>query len=79
MRLITKKSQFVSDYKKKVLVDEKKIKGFSPEQVEKYFWENISKFSPLYGSDVPGTLFKKNSDYPWNLNKLDSSLRFINK
>lgn len=29
----------------------------------------------MYGADVPGSLFKKNSNYPWDLNKLDSVLK----
>lgn len=30
--------------------------------------------SPLYGADVPGSLFKQDSSYPWDLTKLQSVL-----
>lgn len=79
MRLITKKSQSVIDYKKKVLPDEKPLKNKSPQYIEKVFWKNITKNTPLYGSDVPGSLFEKQGSYPWSLNNLDSSLRYFKK
>ena len=34
----------------------------------------MTKTTPLYGADVKGTLFKENSSYAWDLNKLDSVL-----
>lgn len=30
--------------------------------------------TPLYGADVPGTLFTPDSNYSWDLNKLDTVL-----
>ncbi len=39
------------------------------------FWENIDKKTPLYGSDIKGTLFDENDAYPWDLNKIESVLK----
>ena len=45
----------------------------------KKFWDNLKRSTPLYGSDVKGTLFEKNTKYPWNLNYLERTLRYSKK
>lgn len=47
------------------------------DELETIYWKNVnSGFKPLYGSDVPGSLFDENV-VAWNLNKLPSILEKI--
>ncbi|CAL8468488.1 g8028 [Coccomyxa elongata] len=45
----------------------------TPEEVERRFWRNITLRPPLYGADVPGSLFDADLK-GWNLRHLDSLL-----
>jgi jumonji domain-containing protein 2 len=53
------------------------------EKREYKFWKSLGKASPwpdpIYGADVPGSLFKDSlvSESTWNLDKLDSMLRYL--
>lgn len=44
-------------------------------QIETHFWSSLFNQTLLYGADVPGTLFKQKSNYPWDLTKLESVLK----
>jgi hypothetical protein len=46
------------------------------EDLEEDFWGSLDESSPLYGSDVPGSLFSDRDDPgQWDLRNLDSCLR----
>lgn len=48
----------------------------SNEELENYFWNNLDLGSPLYGSDVSGSLFEdKDRADEWDLRKLNSCLQ----
>jgi hypothetical protein len=52
------------------------ISEFTPErceELEKTYWKTLTYASPLYGADLPGTLFGDSVD-TWNLNKLPNLL-----
>ena len=51
------------------------------EELERKFWRSLSTSSaaPLYGSDVPGTLFNEDEGGAWNLNRLDTMLQLLAK
>lgn len=74
MRLISKKSRPIEQYQREVLPQQKWIHNQRIVEIEEHFWENVGKTAPLYGADVPGSLFKPDSKYPWDLNKLQSVL-----
>mmetsp|Transcript_32522 Transcript_32522/g.49744 ORF Transcript_32522/g.49744 Transcript_32522/m.49744 type:complete len:289 (-) Transcript_32522:1110-1976(-) len=48
------------------------VKGKTEPEIEKLFWKSIQNSSPVYGSDVTGTLF--DDEVPWNLNELRTIL-----
>ncbi len=75
MALKVKKSLPVKEYIKIVTPSESQIKNKSPLAVEKHFWNTVNGNSPLYGSDVKGSLFKPDSEYSWDLNKIQSILK----
>jgi hypothetical protein len=52
------------------------ISEFTPErceELEKTYWKTLTYAPPLYGADLPGTLFDDSVD-KWNLNKLPNLL-----
>ncbi len=42
--------------------------------MENKIYKELGKKDFLYGSDTPGTLFSKNSKYPWDLSNLNTTL-----
>lgn len=54
------------------------------QELERFYWKNVTYASPLYGADLLGTLFGKDEDVDgdgnkknenhWNLNRLDNIL-----
>lgn len=55
-------------------------------QLEEAFWKGLGSVSdtryegmekPLYGADLPGTLFGEDCHHSWNLSNLDSTLRLL--
>ena len=74
MELRVKKSMQIKDYKKLVQSHEAKIKGKNLKEIEELIYRDLGKEDYLYGSDTPGSLFKKSSNYPWDLTSLDSTL-----
>lgn len=52
------------------------VSSFTPErceELERIYWKTLTYASPLYGADLPGTLFGE-SVKSWNLNKLPNLL-----
>ena len=52
------------------------ISDYTPErceELERIYWKTLTYAPPLYGADLPGTLFGENTDI-WNLNKLPNLL-----
>ncbi|KAK4220804.1 hypothetical protein QBC38DRAFT_163267 [Podospora fimiseda] len=52
------------------------VSSFTPErceELERIYWKTLTYASPLYGADLPGTLFDE-SVKTWNLNKLPNLL-----
>ena len=52
------------------------ISDYTPErceELERIYWKTLTYAAPLYGADLPGTLFEDDSDV-WNLNKLPNLL-----
>lgn len=52
------------------------ISDYTPErceELERIYWKTLTYAAPLYGADLPGTLFEDDSDI-WNLNKLPNLL-----
>ncbi|KAK3986603.1 hypothetical protein QBC44DRAFT_134865 [Cladorrhinum sp. PSN332] len=52
------------------------VSSFTPErceELERIYWKTLTYASPLYGADLPGTLFDE-SVKMWNLNKLPNLL-----
>ncbi len=43
------------------------------EELERTYWKTLTYAQPLYGADLPGTLFHESTDL-WNLNKLPNLL-----
>ncbi|OLY84041.1 DNA damage-responsive transcriptional repressor RPH1 [Smittium mucronatum] len=44
-------------------------------ETERSYWKNIMIEAPMYGADVPGTIFPPVDDFPyWNIRNLDSVL-----
>ncbi len=44
--------------------------------MEKEIYENLGKTDKcyLYGSDIPGSMFEENTNFPWNLNNIETVL-----
>lgn len=51
--------------------------GADPEQLERKFWKNITFNPPLYGADVPGSIYDKDVKI-WNINSLNTILDTLN-
>ncbi|KAI1769107.1 hypothetical protein GGR53DRAFT_474427 [Hypoxylon sp. FL1150] len=52
------------------------ISDYTPErceELERIYWKTLTYAPPLYGADLPGTLFEEDCDV-WNLNKLPNLL-----
>ncbi|KAK4166264.1 DNA damage-responsive transcriptional repressor RPH1 [Cladorrhinum sp. PSN259] len=52
------------------------VSSFTPErceELERIYWKTLTYASPLYGADLPGTLFDESVEN-WNLNKLPNLL-----
>lgn len=73
--LIQRKTLKSNEYKDKNSKKNVILDTFTEEEKEKYFWENLNLPSPLYGSDIKGSLFESNEAGEWNFNKLDSCLK----
>lgn len=71
--LIPKKSMTFREYRARVDPD----LDLPSSQVEALFWAGLHKRAPLYGADIPHTLFSKASPHPWNLHRLPSVLSDI--
>ena len=72
--LIQKKSLLSKEYKQKTkmcLITD----NMTHDEVETFFWENLHLDSPLYGSDVSGSLFEPNEGGQWNLKNLKTCLK----
>lgn len=54
-----------------------KINKLSYEDRERAYWRNITLSPPVYGADMPYSLFDESQDV-WNLNKLDNILNILN-
>ena len=75
MRLIQKKSVSGENYKK-ITHSSKTKNSSSIDTLEKKFWSALDLQSPLYGSDVSGSLFvDEDQAKAWDLRNLDSCLR----
>jgi hypothetical protein len=46
------------------------------EELERAYWKTLTYASPLYGADMPGSLFDESVPY-WNLGKLDNLLDIL--
>ncbi|CAK7262458.1 hypothetical protein SEPCBS57363_000045 [Sporothrix epigloea] len=52
------------------------VSDYTPErceELERTYWKTLTYAQPLYGADLPGTLFSESTDI-WNLNKLPNLL-----
>ena len=52
------------------------VSDFTPErceELERTYWKTLTYAQPLYGADLPGSLFSESTDL-WNLNKLPNLL-----
>lgn len=52
------------------------VSDYTPErceELERIYWKTLTYAPPLYGADLPGTLFDENQEL-WNLNKLPNLL-----
>ncbi|CAK7212973.1 hypothetical protein SCUCBS95973_001641 [Sporothrix curviconia] len=52
------------------------VSDYTPErceELERTYWKTLTYAQPLYGADLPGTLFSESTDL-WNLNKLPNLL-----
>ncbi|KIH89181.1 jumonji family transcription factor [Sporothrix brasiliensis 5110] len=52
------------------------VSDYTPErceELERSYWKTLTYAPPLYGADLPGTLFSENTEL-WNLNKLPNLL-----
>ena len=47
-------------------------------ELEKFYWKTVTFNSPMYGADMPGSLFEDSTDV-WNVAKLDNLLCRIGK
>jgi jumonji domain-containing protein 2 len=72
--LIQRKTLKTDEYREKTQKKNVISDTLSEEEKEKYFWENLDLPSPLYGSDIKGSLFEDNEAGEWNFNKLDTCL-----
>ena len=72
MELKVKKSLSIQDYKN--LVDKDHPKDQTLSSNEQNIYQNLGKYEHLYGSDIKGSLFKKDSKFPWNLQSLPGTL-----
>ena len=49
----------------------------SIDELERKFWKNITFNPPIYGADVPGTIYDKDVKH-WNINSLNTILDTLN-
>jgi len=76
---IQKKSLTVREFKK--LAESPKYKTpdhFDYEELERKYWKNVSYNSPIYGADVPGSLYDDNVD-EFNINRLNTILDLVSE
>ncbi len=75
--LIERKTMSGTEFKK--LADENSLS--EPDMVKRVraFWKGlgINMGVPIYGADIPGTLFRKDDLNEWNIADLDSELRLL--
>ncbi len=53
------------------------VSDYTPErcdELERIYWKTLTYAPPLYGADLPGTLFDEDKTELWNLNKLPNLL-----
>ncbi|XP_047146045.2 lysine-specific demethylase 4A isoform X1 [Hydra vulgaris] len=74
---ISKKSITVKDFKELAESTKYKTPNSKPEDLERDFWKNLTFNPPIYGADVPGTIYDKDCEY-WNINKLGTILDILN-
>ncbi len=46
---------------------------------DKKFWSHLYDSFPLYGADIKGSLVDKDDKSSWNMNDMESVLKFIKK
>ena len=74
--MIQKKSVLGKAYKKNTKSTNLDKRSSTIEDFEEDFWSNLDNSSPLYGSDVRGSLFTdEDRADQWDLRKLDSCLK----
>lgn len=74
MELLVKKTMPINEYKKLVEQDRPQSKDLNENERQIYEGLQWRGKSYLYGSDVAGSLFRKDSKFPWNLQSLKSVL-----
>ena len=47
------------------------------DRLERSYWKNVTFNSPIYGADVPGSIYDPGVKY-WNINHLNTILDLIN-
>jgi jumonji domain-containing protein 2 len=50
---------------------------FDYEELERKYWKNVTYNSPIYGADVPGSLYDEDCD-EFNITRLDTCLDMVN-
>ena len=74
---LQKKSMSYSSYKELASSERHRPpQNASVDEVERKYWKNITFNPPLYGADVPGTLYDEGVR-EWNINHLDTILDMV--
>merc|ERR1712157_217956 len=70
---IQKKTLKVKDFKELAETPQYRPPEGNVDELERKFWKNITFNPPIYGADVPGTIYDKDVKY-WNINSLNTIL-----
>ncbi|XP_046554657.1 uncharacterized protein LOC124263971 [Haliotis rubra] len=74
---IQKKSLTVREFEKLANSDRYKTPNhFDYEELERKYWKNVTFGSPIYGSDISGSLYDEDQKL-WNINKLGTILDYV--
>jgi len=76
---VQKKPMKVKDFKE--LAESQKYKGPEDsdlENIERKYWKNITFNAPIYGADMPGSLYDRSVKI-WNINRLNTILDTLNE